>query len=143
MSFGAHQAPHLWAEQHFSGAEMSDVRRTDRIVAMLEAMADPGIAYAPLIAGNKSAADVTHLKPAVHSESSLHRRLHTKPAVELPKQMRDWHSVPKVQLMPMSSNATCLHDAFRTRRTESPSPVGAESLRMLELQKKTFEGIQV
>ena len=34
MSFVAHQKPHLWAEQHFSGAEMSDVRRTDRIVAM-------------------------------------------------------------------------------------------------------------
>jgi len=39
MSFVAHQEPHLWAEQHFSGAEMSDVRRTDRIVAMAEAMA--------------------------------------------------------------------------------------------------------
>jgi hypothetical protein len=39
MSFVAHQEPHLWAEQHFSGAEMSDVRRTDRIVAIAEAMA--------------------------------------------------------------------------------------------------------
>ena len=39
MSFCASQEPHLWAEQHFSGAEMSDVRRTDRIVAIAEAMA--------------------------------------------------------------------------------------------------------
>jgi Transposase DNA-binding len=39
MSFVAHQAPHLWAEQHCSGAEMSDIRRTDRIVAIAEAMA--------------------------------------------------------------------------------------------------------
>jgi hypothetical protein len=39
MSFVAHQEPHLWAEQHFSGAEMSDIRRTDRIVAIAEAMA--------------------------------------------------------------------------------------------------------
>src|SRR2546428_7425443 len=41
MSFVAHQEPRLWAEQHFSGAEMSDVRRTDRIVAIAEAMAAP------------------------------------------------------------------------------------------------------
>src|SRR5712691_6885810 len=39
MSFCASQEPHRWAEQHCSGAEMSDVRRTDRIVAMAEAMA--------------------------------------------------------------------------------------------------------
>jgi hypothetical protein len=39
MSFVAHQEPRLWAEQHFSGAEMSDVRRTDRIVTIAEAMA--------------------------------------------------------------------------------------------------------
>jgi len=39
MSFVAHHEPHLWAEQHFSGAEMSDVRRSDRIVAIAEAMA--------------------------------------------------------------------------------------------------------
>ena len=39
MSFCASQEPHLWAEQHCSGAEMSDVRRTDRIVAIAEAMA--------------------------------------------------------------------------------------------------------
>jgi hypothetical protein len=39
MSFCASQEPHLWAEQHFSGAEMSDVRRTDRLVAIAEAMA--------------------------------------------------------------------------------------------------------
>lgn len=39
MSCFTSQAPHVWAEQHFSGAEMSDVRRTDRIVAIAEAMA--------------------------------------------------------------------------------------------------------
>ena len=39
MSFCASQEPHLWAEEHCSGAEMSDVRRTDRIVAIAEAMA--------------------------------------------------------------------------------------------------------
>jgi len=39
MSFFASQEPHRWAEEYFSGAEMSDVRRTDRIVAMAEAMA--------------------------------------------------------------------------------------------------------
>jgi len=39
MSFCASQEPPLWAEQHFSGAEMSDVRRTDRLVAIAEAMA--------------------------------------------------------------------------------------------------------
>ena len=39
LSFCASQEPHRWAEQPLSGAEMSDVRRTDRIVAMAEAMA--------------------------------------------------------------------------------------------------------
>jgi len=39
MRFVAHQAPHLWAEQHCSGAERSDVRRPDRIVAIAEALA--------------------------------------------------------------------------------------------------------
>ena len=39
MSFCASQAPQRWAEPHGRGAERSDVRRTDRIVAMAEAMA--------------------------------------------------------------------------------------------------------
>ena len=39
MRFVAHQEPHLWAEQPCSGAERSDRRRTDRIVAIAEAMA--------------------------------------------------------------------------------------------------------
>ena len=39
MRFVAHQEPPLWAEQPCSGAERSDVRRTDRIVAIAEAMA--------------------------------------------------------------------------------------------------------
>ncbi len=34
MSFFASQKPPLWAEQHVSGAGMSDGRRTDRIVAL-------------------------------------------------------------------------------------------------------------
>jgi hypothetical protein len=39
MRFVAHQEPPLWAEQPCSGAERSAGRRTDRIVAMAEAMA--------------------------------------------------------------------------------------------------------
>lgn len=39
MSCGASQAPQRWAAEHGSGAEMSDVRRTDRLVAMAAALA--------------------------------------------------------------------------------------------------------
>jgi hypothetical protein len=43
MSMHAHQEPPLWAEQHFAGAEMSDVRRSDRVVTIAEALAaSPG-----------------------------------------------------------------------------------------------------
>jgi hypothetical protein len=39
MSFPDYEEPHRWAEEHFMGAEMSDVRRTNRVVTIAEAMA--------------------------------------------------------------------------------------------------------
>ena len=38
-----HESPRIWAENNFSGAEMSDIRRIDRVVTIAEAMAaSPG-----------------------------------------------------------------------------------------------------
>lgn len=67
--------------------------------------------------------ELTHLKPVVQSESSLHRRLHTKPPAEVPKQMPDWQSVPNWHVMPMSVNPTCLHSEFAD--TAEPSSCSA------------------
>lgn len=45
------QAPREWAELHFGGVEMSDVRRVDRVVTMAEAMAEaPGKSFPQLFA---------------------------------------------------------------------------------------------
>jgi Transposase DNA-binding len=51
MPLQYHEEPRVWAETHFMGAEMSDVRRTHRVVTIAEAMAaSPGCSIPQMFA---------------------------------------------------------------------------------------------
>lgn len=68
------QAPRTWAEQHFGDADLSDVRRTERVVMVAEAMAlNPGASIPRLFArwSDVKAAD-TLFKHAEVTPDALH-----------------------------------------------------------------------